>query len=138
MLKNLFIPGAEYENIYNDNKEYYNPEIPQHQLPPPSELSAPSLSSYLPFSSLSNEGNKEIATKVLLAPLIGVALLGVVAALINNPVLLQIGVLSSKGKKRRRRKINQNDIPLNFLKFQENLILLRQLISQVMVIPRNF
>lgn len=46
-----------------------------------------------------------MALKTLLLPLAGVALLGAAAAFVSNPVLLQLGVVSGK---RRRRDLSSN------------------------------
>lgn len=46
-------------------------------------------------------------TKKVLLPLAGAAILGVAAALVANPVLLQLGVTSAG--KRKRRDIDEND-----------------------------
>ncbi|GLH13365.1 ATP synthase subunit b 1 [Gryllus bimaculatus] len=50
-----------------------------------------------------HSGGKALALKGLLVPLAGVALLGAAAALVSNPVLLQLGVIS--GRRRRRRAL---------------------------------
>lgn len=46
-----------------------------------------------------------LALKGFLIPLAGIALLGAAAALTTNPVLLQLGVLN--GRRRRRRSLNR-------------------------------
>lgn len=66
-----------------------------------------------------------LALKTLLIPLAGLALLGTAAAFVTNPVLLQLGVVTGK-KKRRRRSIIQptpfTNIFPNIPKFPEENI----------------
>lgn len=42
----------------------------------------------------------QLASKALLWPIAGIALLGAAAALVTNPVLLQLGVVSGRRKRR--------------------------------------
>ncbi|CAH1370002.1 unnamed protein product [Tenebrio molitor] len=57
------------------------------------------------FTSCSNWSSQGLALKGLLIPLAGIALLGAAAALSSNPVLLQLGVVN--GRRRRRRSLDR-------------------------------
>ncbi|XP_075237490.1 uncharacterized protein LOC142333828 [Lycorma delicatula] len=116
-------------NMYNgQNKEYeYNSYLPQ-----------------LPSSHLQNnyiDNDKNIALKALWGPLVGVALLGIVAALINNPVLLQLGILSGRKRHRSRRRTKNTLLPIispsslqsDFIvkQLHDNLDLVRHILSEM-------
>lgn len=61
-----------------------------------------------------------LAAKAALWPLAGIALLGAAALAVSNPVLLQLGVVSGKRRKRDTEEITGPDFVLNSLqKFKE-------------------
>ncbi|CAH4034692.1 unnamed protein product [Pieris brassicae] len=57
--------------------------------------------------------HQSLAAKAVLWPLAGIALLGAAAALVSNPVLLQLGVAT--GKRRRRDADTEPDVALDWL-----------------------
>lgn len=58
-------------------------------------------------------------SKSNLIPIASAALLGIAAAFIFNPVLLQLGTISAVGKRRRRDVASQIDEPLTTADQQE-------------------
>ncbi|XP_069699122.1 uncharacterized protein [Periplaneta americana] len=54
---------------------------------------------------------KALALKGLLVPLAGVALLGAAAALVSNPILLQLGVITGKKRRRRSSDADASQVP---------------------------
>ncbi|XP_026730224.1 zinc transporter zipt-7.2-like [Trichoplusia ni] len=63
-----------------------------------------------------------LAAKTALWPLAGIALLGAAAALVSNPVLLQLGVVSGKRRRRDTEEITGPDYPTDFLsKYKEKI-----------------
>ncbi|XP_039296492.1 uncharacterized protein LOC120354162 isoform X2 [Nilaparvata lugens] len=94
---------VEYEEDHYIQDDRHHPlnfpqhhhDSPHHEYPRPvHHHPSPHHHSGLPY---------DIAVKAALGPLVGVALLGVVASLVANPVLLQLGVVGA-GKRRRRRR----------------------------------
>lgn len=72
-----------------------------------------------------------LAAKAALWPLAGIALLGAAALAVSNPVLLQLGVVSGKRRKRDTEEITGPDFVLNSLqkfkeKIQTNPIIVKQ------------
>lgn len=51
-----------------------------------------------------------LAAKAILWPIAGIALLGAAAALVNNPILLQLGVASGKRKRRDTEEVTGPDL----------------------------
>lgn len=77
-------------------------------------------------------------------PLAGVALLGAAAALVTNPVLLQLGVISGKRKRRSIKNIfaadqkNNFDEPnINYLKKYQDFKIGRDFLNNVYSKPKN-
>uniref|UniRef100_A0A2A4K8G8 Uncharacterized protein n=1 Tax=Heliothis virescens TaxID=7102 RepID=A0A2A4K8G8_HELVI len=65
---------------------------------------------------------KALAAKTVLWPIAGIALLGAAAALVSNPVLLQLGVVSGKRRRRDTEEITGPDFPSDtFLKYAEKM-----------------
>ncbi|KAH9632784.1 hypothetical protein HF086_015983 [Spodoptera exigua] len=63
-----------------------------------------------------------LATKAVLWPIAGIALLGAAAALVSNPVLLQLGVISGKRRRRDTEEITGPDFTSDmFTKYEEKL-----------------
>ncbi|CAK1582864.1 unnamed protein product [Parnassius mnemosyne] len=63
------------------------------------------------------------AVKKILWPLAGIAILGAAAAFITNPVLLQLGVVSGKRKRRDTEEVTGPDLNLNLKKWPQNLVI---------------
>ncbi|XP_022902912.2 uncharacterized protein [Onthophagus taurus] len=98
----------------------YNPHEPPEHYPPPPYYEETHQHGGYGFSAspehhqtfrTPSRGNSHnsfggLALKGLLIPLAGIALLGAAAALSTNPVLLQLGVINGK---RKRRSINENE-----------------------------
>ncbi|XP_075977184.1 uncharacterized protein LOC142977270 isoform X4 [Anticarsia gemmatalis] len=63
-----------------------------------------------------------LAAKAVLWPIAGIALLGAAAALVSNPVLLQLGVVSGKRRRRDTEEITGPDFPTeSFIKYEEKI-----------------
>ncbi|CAH1636950.1 unnamed protein product [Spodoptera littoralis] len=63
-----------------------------------------------------------LATKAVLWPIAGIALLGAAAALVSNPVLLQLGVISGKRRRRDTDEITGPDYASDmFTKYEEKI-----------------
>lgn len=63
-----------------------------------------------------------LAAKTVLWPIAGIALLGAAAALVSNPVLLQLGVISGKRRRRDTEEIIGPDFPSDmFTKYAEKI-----------------
>ncbi|XP_032518426.2 uncharacterized protein LOC116770896 [Danaus plexippus] len=54
--------------------------------------------------------NHALAAKAVLLPLAGIALLGAAAALVSNPILLQLGVATGKRKRRDTEEVSEADL----------------------------
>ncbi|KAJ8720161.1 hypothetical protein PYW07_012204 [Mythimna separata] len=63
-----------------------------------------------------------LAAKTVLWPIAGLALLGAAAALVSNPVLLQLGVVSGKRRRRDTEEVTGPDFPLDtFSKYEDKI-----------------
>ncbi|XP_050344009.1 uncharacterized protein LOC126769351 [Nymphalis io] len=58
--------------------------------------------------------NHALAAKAVLWPIAGIALLGAAAALVSNPILLQLGVASGKRKRRETEEITGPDLDVDY------------------------
>ncbi|EFA02099.1 uncharacterized protein LOC103312519 [Tribolium castaneum] len=108
-------PSGYHEAETIPNTGYAYPVLTHHYPSYPSGgygLYAPSGSGhgfgYGPPAHDHGHGNNALALKGLLIPLAGIALLGAAAALSTNPVLLQLGVVN--GRRRRRRSFTYPEI----------------------------
>lgn len=114
------VGGYPVENIYGPPREYYHDERPEyfspydhanHHLqgngPPPEVIYHQHPNPHLQHhhhggGEVHNSG--ELNVQPLLWPLAGIALLGVLSALVKTPLLLQLGHIG-----RRRRDVNDGD-----------------------------
>ena len=63
-----------------------------------------------------------LAAKTVLWPIAGIALLGAAAALVSNPVLLQLGVVSGKRRRRDTEEVTGPDFPSDtFSKYEDKI-----------------
>lgn len=63
-----------------------------------------------------------LAAKTVLWPIAGIALLGAAAALVSNPILLQLGVVSGKRRRRDTEEVTGPDFPSGAFKKYEDKI----------------
>lgn len=61
-----------------------------------------------------------LAAKAVLWPIAGIALLGAAAALVSNPILLQLGVATGKRKRRDTEEITEPDTEIDFKKWNSD------------------
>ncbi|CAH0726963.1 unnamed protein product, partial [Brenthis ino] len=61
--------------------------------------------------------NHALAAKAILWPIAGIALLGAAAALVHNPILLQLGVATGKRKRRDTEEVTGPDLDLHITKW---------------------
>lgn len=111
-VKNSYGPPRDY--YYDERPEYYSPyDQASHHLhsngPPPEVIYHQHPNPHLQHhqhggGEVHNSG--ELNVQPLLLPLAGIALLGVLSALVKTPLLLQLGHI---GRRRRRRDANDSD-----------------------------
>ncbi|XP_045451887.1 uncharacterized protein LOC123660912 [Melitaea cinxia] len=73
------------------------------------------------YPSHQNKNYKNaLAAKAVLWPIAGIALLGAAAALVSNPILLQLGVATGKRKRRDTEEITGPDTEIDFKKWNSD------------------
>ncbi|CAG4996626.1 unnamed protein product [Parnassius apollo] len=68
-----------------------------------------------------------LLAKTILWPLAGIALLGAAASLISNPVLLQLGVISGRRKRRDTEEVTGPDLNVDFNRLPQNLVIIKKI-----------
>nr|XP_026494675.1 uncharacterized protein LOC113399691 [Vanessa tameamea] len=75
--------------------------------------------------------NHALAAKAVLWPIAGIALLGAAAALVSNPILLQLGVATGKRKRRETEEITGSDLDTDFTKWKSQIEDVPQLATSI-------
>lgn len=98
----------------------YNFEPPHDHYPPHNHYPPPHH-----YPQPHHHYGHDTALKALLLPLAGVALLGAAAVFASNPILLQLGVVSGR---RRRRELHREGLAADRL---QDVLMLEKFVSQV-------